>query len=135
MVPMKTATFGFAARVLRYLDGHLAQPFVANDLTADQESVALRQRGGKAFLDLAERAPAPAHPDLQRVGVLNGADVHPDALRARGSRNCHCPSGALQAAASGHRPSAHSLRWRKLEAIVKLGAGQIVKVPAERTSA
>ncbi len=71
---------GLSAGVTRDLDGQFAQPFIAHDLPADQEGVTLGQRCGKAFLDLAQRRAAPAPPfDLERVGVLDGADILADA--------------------------------------------------------
>ena len=64
------------------LDHHVAQALVAHDLATDEEGVALAEGGGEAFLDLAQRRAATAAPaDFQGVGVLDRADVLPDARR------------------------------------------------------
>ena len=66
-------------------------------MPADQEGVTGRQRCGKPFLNLAQGFPAPrplqAH--FQSVGVLNGADVHPDALRRPGIAQLPHPVGPV----------------------------------------
>ncbi len=51
----------------------------------------------KPFLDLAQglAAAAPFQPHLERVGVLDRADVHADALRRAGIAQLPEPVGAL----------------------------------------
>ena len=64
------------------LDSHFAKPLIGDDLTADQESVALIQARSKAFFNLAQRtASAPAKADFQQIAILNCADIHSNALR------------------------------------------------------
>ena len=89
--PHKSRNLGLFRRIAADLDGHFAQAFVFDDLTADQECIARRQGRGEPFLDLAKwfAAPIASHPNFERIGVLNGADVHADI--AGGARVAQLP--------------------------------------------
>ena len=126
-VPLKMAIFGCAVGAVGDFHRHLAQALVADDAAADQEGVAGGEGGGEALLDLAERrAAAAAEADLERVGVLDRADVHADLARGAGVAEFPEAVGPalepLPAVVGAERVAA---RGDEVEAGVEFGAGEV----------
>ena len=119
--------FGFLRGITTDLNRHLAEAFIAHDLTTDQESVALREGCRKPFFDFAQwlAAPVAPHANFERVGALNRTDVHADTLGA--ARVAQLPQTVwvlqqslpsvvgAQSVASGSA---------EIETVVKLGPGE-----------
>ena len=106
-------------------DRHFLQVFVADNLPADQKGIAGGKRCGKGFLDLAKRFEIAFHPHFQRVGVLNGADIHPDTLcRARVAQLPLAIRGLQQAFPFIICAQGISASGAEIEAVVKTRARQ-----------
>ena len=68
------------------LNHHFAQALIPDDLAANKERVARSEGGGEGFFDFTQwlAAALALHPNLDQIGVLDRADVHPDEPRGSG---------------------------------------------------
>ena len=128
--PHEGRDLGLAGGIPRHLHREFPHTVVPHNLAADQERVTGGKGRGKALLYLAQGFEIAFHADLERICVLDRADVHADHPGGAGVAELPRPVGCLQqpfplvigaqGVAAGRT---------EIEAVVKLGSGQASESP------